>query len=992
MERGRLWLYTAPPGFRSALEFARIFTSTQGSVLTSSTNALLANVHQALIRDEGTLTKIETGALEILPFNELIWRLANASGVPLFPLLPLEYQRAFMALACRSIPEESALASVKGISGFHEVLLQIARELRHYRIPVEAIRSLDQRSSEVGEVLLRYEQMLSEQKVGTLSDRIESLLGYPLQAPSTLGNVFWFGETEIPPLWCELVKWLLAGGVNVYLLVEKHPFRDDLFPLKEEMMRQFPQAEVIELSVPLPKAGRIFSSGEFPTLEGRVEILESGDEITECEWAMRSILGFLQEGAKPREVGIFCRSLSDYAPYLNSAGRRFGLTLRMEFKEKLLCNPFVRTIITALRACLPDGWRYLFSLVQSPYGEVPPSAWREVEKALQHCGEADAPWQALAQMRQEHPNLLPQWFAGLGEWQELASHFRGTLGDWANLLNRLLGMMPWLDASLRSGAPTVERDLSAQDAMIRSLRASIASVPAGSRFSLREFISFVEQLWREGEYTIRYRGDIPVVTEALALGEVQWVVALGMVEGRFPKRRMEAPLLNDKKREALARQNPKWRLPTSYDRAREEEQEFYRLLCSAPNILLSYPHKFLDHHEVPAFFLSDLKESVPGVKHSYKPIEQRFPVPEECLHPEDLFPSLEWYRDVLPEQVEAGERRLSEEQRQQRERFKLEAQNSLSLEIRDEKLKKRFSELPRSLTFSLLRSLARCRFQYFARAHLGFSAVRATRLARRLEHLIQRVDVAKARSEKELKDALITALENELIKARAFLPSEEWELLRLSGGALLEDFAHREFQAREVWDLEPLGQNLNLTQAGFRTTVKVKGITLTLDEHIDILYRKGEDLIPLRLGYAQLNPDKDFLMDNALLLALMPQPKNERTSLLDDLEGRRRLAITRSRSSEGSQFSENPEAGLLVNTSRENSRAFIDEAKTFLEKLIEVALSGDLTPSPGKHCDLCEFGSLCRRSQNSTLLDPRYEYLWREDEPIGNKEDEGLSE
>jgi hypothetical protein len=991
MARGRLVLYVAPPGFRSALEFARVFAGTEGSVLTSSANSLLANLHHAITRDDNTLAKIEAGSLEILPFNEFIRRLASASGAPLFPILSLEYQRALMALACQTIPEHSEFAPVKAIPGFHDVLLQIARELRHYQIPLDALRLLGRRTSEVADVLSHYRQILWEHKVGTLSDRIEVLLNYPLQAPATLENVFWCGETEIPPLWCEGIKWLLDGGVNVHFLIETHWGREDFFPLPHERQEPFSGAEVRHLDVPVPKAGKVFSLKDFPTLEGRVEILETGDGITECEWAMRAVLGFLREGVKPGEVGIYCRSLSDYAPYLNSAARRLGLTLKMEYQQKLFSNPFVGTVLTALRACLPEGWRLLPPLLQSPYSDTSPASGQKVEEVLLGCGQSDAPWRALARMRQEHPDLVPPWLGRLAEWREFAHSYRGTLGDWCQLLSRLLGMMPWLDASLRSGTPTVDRDLSAQDAMIRSLRASTASVPPDTRFSLSEFVAFVEQLWRDAEYTLRYRGEIPVVTEAMALGDVQWVVALGVVEGRFPKRRMEVPILNDEKREALAQQNPQWRLPTSYDRAREEEQEFYRLVCSAPNILLCYPHKILDHHEVPAFFLSDLQESVPGVKHSCKPIEQRFPLPAECLHSADLFPSLEWYRDSIPEEVKAWEQRLSEEQRKQRERFRLSAQNSLSHELRDEGLKQRFSALPRSLTFSLLRSLARCRFQYFARAHLNFSATRPVRTGRRLDRLVQKVDLVNVRSPEELREALIRLWSEELEKTKPLTPPEEWELFRLSEQALLEDFSRREFYAREEWGLVPEKQNLSLQQAGFRTAVKVQGLDLTLDEHIDILYRRGEDVVPLRLGYASPSSDRESFLDNALLLALMPQPKEERISLMDDLEGRRRVALAGPRSGRTSQLSEKPDKGLLVGPRHHSSKFLVDEAKKHLQEVIQMAISGDITPTPGRHCELCSLGSLCRLSQNSTLLDPRYDSLLEEG-VFGGGSDEGVAE
>ncbi|MEM4408700.1 MAG: hypothetical protein QXI19_08145 [Candidatus Caldarchaeum sp.] len=969
MKRGRLLLYVAPPGFRSACEFARIFAGTEESFLTSSANSLLTNIYNVLVQDDSTLAKLERGALEVLPFNEFIRKLAIASETPLFPILSLEYQRAFMALACQSIPDEGELAAVKAIPGFHAILLQIVRELHHHRIPLDALKCLDGSAAGVGEVLLRYSRALKDQKMGTLSERIEDLLKGSPPSISLFENLFWFGEEEIPPLWCELIRWLRENGVNVHLLVEVHPGSENFFTLRREMEVEFPDAEEIFLSVPLPIAGKIFAQRDFATVDGRIEILEAGDGITECEWAMRAVLEFLHRGGKPNEVAIFCRSISDYAPHLYFAARRLGLSLKMEFKEKLLSNPFVRTVMTALQTCLPGGWHHLYSLFFSPYCNTARQSGQTLERILQSCAETGDLWQALGQKLAEHPNLLPPWLAELVKWRNFAHLFAGKIGDWCDLLSKLLGITPWLDTSVQQRAPTMERDLAAQDAMIRSLRASVVSFPKDARFSASEFINFVEHLWRNTEYTIRYRGDIPVVTEAKGIGEVQLVVALGMVEGRFPRRRMEVPILNDRRREALAHQNPKWRLPTSYERARSEEHEFYRLICSAPNLLLCYPNKLSDHHEVPAFFLSDLREAVPGVKHSYKRIEQRFPIPDECLHLADLLPSIEWYRESLREQVEGVEQNLPDAVKHERERFRRAAQNSLSNEIEDEKLKKRFVGVPRSITFSLLRSLARCRFQYFARANLKFSAARSAKAWRRWESVIQGVNLLNARTWEDLRNMLVAAWESELERAKFLIPQEEWEFLRLSGRAFMENFAYREFRARREWGLVPVEHNVDLSKAGFRSSVKIKGIELTLHENVDVLYRKGDDLVPMRLGYAPLDYDRVSLMDNALLLSLIPQPKDERISILDDVEGQRRLAIARSRLGGMSQLPEVRDDGLLVNKEAKSSKELLDHVKGYLEALIEMALSGDINPSPGIHCERCALGSLCRWPRNSTLLD-----------------------
>src|SRR5204863_2891942 len=114
------------------------------------------------------------------------------------------------------------------------------------------------------------------------------------------------------------------------------------------------------------------------------------------------------------------------------------------------------------------------------------------------------------------------------------------------------------------------------------------------------------------------------------IGDAEIVIALGVVEGRFPKRRAEDPILLDVDRAAINQKLGSNKLRLSYEKAEDDQREFYRLMCSAPNITLCYPLTFGESPEVYAAYLDELKGLFPAITIDKKQYENRFPLPTDA--------------------------------------------------------------------------------------------------------------------------------------------------------------------------------------------------------------------------------------------------------------------------------------------------------------------------------------------------------------------------
>ncbi|MCH8274005.1 MAG: hypothetical protein IH851_04375 [Armatimonadetes bacterium] len=967
---GRLTLVAGLPGFDSLRRFAERFASSPGAVFTSSNSATLAQVRDYMQSHEAGLRNLEEGRIEIKPLGELIRVFAAQANLPMLPVAGLEHQKAIAGAAAQTLPDDSPLAAVKHLPGFHEALVLTFQELRRHRVPAHALETLPARQKETADLMRRFDSLLETHRLTTLSHRIERLTETSPVRPRELRRVFWAGETDLPPLWIEFLRWTLGSGAHLSLLVERHPANDTLFPLCARVQSAFPSAKVEMLGQTPPMAASLFGETPLDPGPGRVRVLEAADAVCETEWALRYAAEFLDSGGKPAEVCLYCRSLEDYAPLISAAAKRLGLSLHMARQERLLTNPFARHCLAALRACSSGSVAQAAGLVMGGYSEIPPERRREAAAAVRRCAGADDPWSELAEAGRDRDTPVPIWFGRMADWRTTALESDGTLADWLRALDRLMSQMPWLDDSLSLGSPTAERDGSAQDAMVRSLRVSLLASDSSQRFRFEAFVDHVERTWRDTAYWARDRGGLRVASSPKEIGPAEFVIGLGLVEGRFPRRRAEDPILLDRDRQRLREQNPAWDLPTSYEQAEEDRREFYRLVCSAPDLLLSRPRQISGHPEVPAAFLAEIEDAAPDTETIVRPLEQRFPRPVPGLPLADLLPAMEWWKEAAQgNEAEEWAGFLDGEAKEQRERFRRAADNARSDDIQDDALRAEVAELPRPLRLHHLASLNRCPFQYLAQAKIELRPARPRWAWDRLTAVVRRTDLVTPKTVDELRERLMKSLNEELAAMRGEAPKEELDLMAVAAPRLLQAFARREMAAREAWELVPVAQNKRLHEVGMRNSVPYGGGEVLLDETVDLVYRRGDDLVPLRLAYATKDHyrSEEFTFENGLLLALLPNPKEERVAVADSLQNGLRRALARRKTNRSSRLPERRHDGLYVDRKAESSMPVLQTAREHLNGLLDIASSGRVRPKPGDHCRLCGFGSLCRRAQFSQL-------------------------
>jgi hypothetical protein len=425
------------------------------------------------------------------------------------------------------------------------------------------------------------------------------------------------------------------------------------------------------------------------------------------------------------------------------------------------------------------------------------------------------------------------------------------------------------------------------------------------------------------------------------------LTAIGLVEGRFPKRRAEDPLLLDVDRRQLS-------LPDSYRKAEEESREFHRLTCATEELILTYPETFDEGQQVESSFLDDI-----GGIRSVVTLEQRFPTPPEARCDADLLAAEAWY-GVDPDLTVAAT---------EREQISKAVENSRIDRIEAQEVASRLHVLPRPLVARHLRALTRCAFQYLCGAKLGLRLHRSTAAWGRLAEVVRRTNLADCPTVEILKQALRESLSVQIEEMRGRTDEDELVVLSVAGPRALDEFAEREFAARELWGTIPARQNVSLQEAGFRTAIPTPAGEVVFDETIDVLYRREDDSMPLRFAYVSpATEDESFFEGVSLLFALNPTADKERLAAIDSLETGTRRAVARRKQSRESNLRSAAHKGLRASTSIDSAKSALDWIAARLKQQIHVATTGDFRPRPGEHCDRCRFAPLCRSARNARLV------------------------
>ena len=851
-KRGRVSLVEVTPGFETVRSAVSQSLGKRGLTIVSSNSGLLLRIQEAFVGDERFADLRASGMLDLVTVSQLVTKLCTAAAVASMPTLDLDRQASLIGLIARRLPDDSAFAGSKHLPGFYEAAAKTLQELRHERVQIDSIAMPGGKLRDVAVLQEGLREELERRQYCTLSDRIESLVGARAARPMEVSHVLWLPEREWPELWLELIEWMVRAGIDVSLAGERHPAAAGFFAATETLRGRFSGAETSCIDGALAPGAQLFSDERDFGVAGGLTILEASDDFIEVEWVLRECRKRIREdGIDAKDIVVFARSLETYGPMLRAAADREGLPLTMDYAEALAAHPFTRYVLRALTSMLRDEVGGVSALVRSAYGKVPEAERAAVELGVRALAGEEDFWAAVGESAKE--GRLPKWLASVAKWRKIALDGHRKPADWMRGIDQLIAETPWLEASSA-------REEAAKDMMVRSLHIALLALDPHAGMPFEEFLEFAERTWSAAEYRVRTPGGVRVVSDPAVIGEARAVIAVGIIEGRFPSRRAEDPVLLDRDREALRKMDSRWNLADSYVRAREDDRDFYRLLCSCGDLTLCFPASVGENPQERAAYLWDIAQ-FDGVRVEKRSFSQRFPNAEECITEKELLAAIIRFGDPGFEPMESVTRRL--------ESLRSAHVESQKTALKDDILRAKLGMMPKPVRMAHLRSLDQCPFQYFVRHRLGVRSRRGDPINSVIVNAIRRSNFHAA-DEVALKESLLTGLDLELRSLQGILNDHELQIIRCSAPPTLEQFARVEMNSRRQWKLTPVQVAPNDDRTGLRKGGRFGDVSITLSPSIDVLYKREEteELVPMRIGWE--TDDQQSKQENYLVMMMHP--------------------------------------------------------------------------------------------------------------------------
>lgn len=931
------------PGAASLRLAVGEFSKDGPGVVTSFSDDILRCLRDLIDEDEEDLEPLDLGTavrrfLSLCDENPR----GNAGG---------GHYTAAIAQAAEGLDADSPFSRSAKFPGFHKAAVRTLRELHAWKIGPDELEEAACKAGNAKLASLAFLEREARQTIESLGRELNSVQMQrsidcrPAQGGSFKQILVLAGSCD-QPLAAQWLRWLAEAGADVTVVVDM-PHPSGLFSGSQRF------AEM--LGVEIERRGgtsglceALFTDNEA-TGGPEVKITSCADALAEAEWAIRGCLQDLARGLAPEDISIYARNLEEYAPYLEAAAKRLNVRLRMARRAPVITNRFARLAQEALDFCSSDDLRKLIPLLGCSYLGLSRIEARDIRDAVQTAYKARKnSWPVLTGWAEAKQQQFP-WLHRLMSWREEASRSPLPLYAWNDRLRSLVDLLPWHGAE----GPGRVRDHRAASALQRAI-ASVASVRGAGNdppIVLHEFASLCREVWKDEQYTVpAAESGIPVVSSAQCLGEVKSLYALGMLEGVFPRRRSEDPILNDEDRDQLSKAldlHPP--LPNSFDHAREERDEFYRLCASTSgSITLSYPLADDARDNVPAFYLHEIERAMAAKvhKHDYPRIPFA-PEAEECIAISDreLRSSLDGDReDPLPVQF-------------------------LRKEVRDELA---WPE-DRPFTPQDLREALRCEFKHFVSKRLGLRPSRQTSRWSSLRKLPQSVRLLHQPTPDVARHAMETALEAELDLLYGEVPDWELAMMRSGGKRLISEWVKREFAARDLWPKEEstLKVDLPFGAPGIRDRMPggvplmgtLAGVSRMGPYAVAHLYESRPPKQEGRLG--GVLDELDTLYYGLHLLSRHDHGAATAVEV-ESMSGTRTLLVL-PRLPEMPLPSRHQEGLNVVDLSGGADgplakKAFYDEVKRRLARAVSRLKASGVEPIKGEHCTWCGYGELCRRS------------------------------
>ncbi len=942
MADGRLRVIGVPPsGAGMKREFVRLLKD--GTVVTSLDDSKLHALRQLAPDD------LE---VEFAPIGDLVGRYLTMLGEPIARLCPRGQLQATVDLACKELPADSPLASSSRFRGTAERIAERLDELRDWNVSADdlllaaetASPLLSSKLRSLADVDSAVRLVMDETNRQFASSRVERCLSVQPDRELPIRRIVVAVAGAEKPLYEGWLRWLLGFGTDVYVLVDYVPDAPHLFGVSSRCALRI--REKIEPQKVGSWCSCLFTDAVADS-PPKVEIVNVADPLSEAEWAVRGCLSEIQAGTMPHRIGVFARNADDYAPLLQSAAERLGVPLSANVTAPLLTNGFASLTLRCLDALAGEDVRALARLAHSSYLRVGLEKDHELIAASRAAFvQGSDQWRAFADWaREQGPEL--EWLRSLLQWRDQVMSSRSSLSGWLQRLRELVGATQMVEAAAEADARTKSRDLRAQTVLQRSISdmAYIYDRSGRPELGLHGFVQLAREAWENDTLVVEGRANgVVLVSNTAALTEYDVLFVVGMLEGTLPRRRTEDSILFDDDRAALSLLLGRGAsLPDSRTRAAAERDEFVRI-CSAATkkLVLSYPQTDESRDNVPAFYLDEIERACPDTKRSTRPRSQFVPLKEECAAPSDVAvrEALERPRATIEPPLLVSE--------EAKAAVRPELEKGVSPE-----------ELARALV---------CPFQSTTRYRMRLIAPARRRLMRSLRDLP--ANLATNTDPEHARAGLSRAIDDYL--QEMYPEFESWELAMLGAAArrLAEEWVTREFKARDLWkeDGEKTWTGVSLDEHGLRNELKVgdrklklrgKATSLTQRKNYSVL-RFFDSSTPSLMEATEVAEDnEDAFLYGLYLMAQLHLPQRNPTIEVDGMDGKRILAgfkdIRR-------VLGHDPAAGLEVVRVSDSRDVFFQNVMNRLRQSVEVLDRADMKAIPGRHCEPCPYGELCRVS------------------------------
>lgn len=929
MPQGRLEVIRVVPTPGILGQLVRRFGKNEYGIVTSLSDGSLSMLREAL--DENTL-------VDVKPFGEVVRQIYNLAGLEARRIATPRQTLAAIRLTCNELGSGSMFRHVAEFKGFHEALRTVLRDFEHAELTPGKLAVIGEKiggqsGSKVSELAMiwhKVSERLAEIKAVSASwlmqacideiDRIDTD-GQELRLQVILGS-------ELHPLAMSWLKWLVDCGAEVTIIGWKHATGGSVYHDIELALEGLDTSATVGEGSLLTRnlfADQVFEGTNSVQLETHV----SGDPLAECEWALRT----WAERGETESAAIFARDIQKYGPLLQAAAERLGVHVIVRRRVPLSETRFIR------------DWRAVFESFESrPFvGYSPSLIGAEKIEDLNLLN-----WGNLELSEDERVKSLL-------EIRETWTQDKRKYVDWHQLLKDFFESAPWVD-SIISG-PTFGRDQRTYTALVAAMGQEAILLDRNSK---DEPVSFSD--WLNHFIAVCESADVSVPSEEEGLklvshpddlDSVKELYVLGLIEGAFPRRRSEDPILTDAEKSLISNHLIEHLpLADSFRVANRERDLFYSLCARCAEYLhLSYPMPQGDSEAVAAFYLKEVQRII--AEGSSFVHQRRQIAPVESPFQTDRILS----EKLLSGNLQIPTHEVTVEENLEFVRFNRE-------DVR-----------PRQLL-----SLSQCHFQFTADRKLPRLNRDGDRWSLILDiprdaRLLTAPDPATAKSR------MIEALDQLIVRQKMLLPKWELDLLAHGAAKMMDRWIEREFLSRETWSRDPrktvcggeFGLNgLAKSKMGYSFLGKVAGTTVENEVRTVHLYSRRPPKIDDK--DQQASKERQLLKYFAYFASAWNSDIEPIKRVRIDIEGpgdHRTLLLCQS-----AEYAAPPKANGLevINLAIEQGtgRELRDFAVQMLDHHVQETSNGDIRPTPSaNHCGFCDFAELCRVAYgNSEEYDP----------------------